>query len=224
MNAVFITGVSKGIGKQLALRFLEEEYRVVGTSTTGSIDYSHKNLRTIELDLTSSTSITACINAVQAIGERFDILVNNAGVLEDENEKVIVPDLLRKTLEVNLIGTADFTEKMLPYVNAGGHIVMLSSSAGSIERTGHAASRYPSQYPAYKISKAALNMYMRTLALRMSKQVITVSSVHPGWARTDMGGEEAPISPEEAAETVYRLAITRPETGQFWSSEGKLPW
>lgn len=224
MNTVFITGIGRGIGKELALKFLQDGSLVYGTSTSGTTDYTHENLTCVALDLSSPESISSCIQKIQVLGVQFNLLINNAGILLDEDEKTLVSDLLRRTLEVNLIGTSDFTERMLPFVEKGGHIVMLSSSAGSIGRTGNAASRYPSQYPAYKISKTALNMYMRTLALRMELESITVSSVHPGWARTDMGGQEASIAPEEAAETVYKLATSRPETGKFWNSEGELPW
>ncbi len=224
MNSVLITGAGRGIGKELSLRFLGAGYRVWGTTTSGDADFSHENLQMLQLDLRSPESIKTCVQELISSGERFDIAVNNAGALLDENEKTLKTDLLRQTLEINLIGTSDFTEQVLPLVNKGGHIVMVSSSAGSVGRTGNVVSRYPSQYPAYKISKAALNMYMRTLAVRLKDKDITVSSVHPGWARTDMGGEEASISAEEAADTVYKVAISRPETGHFWYSEGELPW
>jgi len=224
MSTVFITGIGRGIGKVLAQKFLEQGHEVYGTSTSGTTDLENKSLHCFKLDLGSAESIRSCIEEIKETGVTFELLINNAGILLDEEETSLISDLLRQTLEVNLIGTSDFTERMVPLMERGGHIVMLSSSAGSIERTGNVASRFPSQYPAYKISKAALNMYMRTLALRLREREITVSSVHPGWARTDMGGEDASFSPEEAAETVYKLATSRPETGQFWNSEGKLPW
>ena len=89
---------------------------------------------------------------------------------------------------------------------------------------GQALSHFPYHYPSYKISKAALNMYTRTLALRLKESDIIVSSVHPGWARTDMGGQDADISPEEAAEGIYGVATSKPETGQFWFRGKHLPW
>ena len=224
MSTVFITGLGRGIGKLLAQKFLEQGHKVYGTSTSGTTNVKDKNLHCFKLDLRSSESIVYCVEEIKETGFTFELLINNAGVLLDEDETSLIPELLRQTLEVNLIGTTDFTERMLPFIEKGGHVVMLSSSAGSIERTGNMASRYPSQYPAYKISKAALNMYTRTLALRMNEKEIIVSSIHPGWARTDMGGEDATISPEQAAETVYKIAMSRPETGQFWSSEGRLSW
>ena len=60
--------------------------------------------------------------------------------------------------------------------------------------------------------------------MRHEKRNITVSSVHPGWVRTDMGGSDATMSPEEAAEYIYKLGISRPETGQFWFKGKKYPW
>lgn len=79
-------------------------------------------------------------------------------------------------------------------------------------------------YPAYRISKTALNMYTKTLASRLQKQEITVSSVHPGWVKTDMGGEDAPREPEEAANQIYKLATTPHETGLFWHDNDKFAW
>jgi len=223
MKNVLITGISRGIGKALAQKFLAEGYFVIGTSTSGKIDFTHENLVAYKLDLSSSKSITECVTEIGKLGKQIDILMNNAGALFDDDETVIVIEKLRKTLEVNLIGTIDFTEQILPFVSKGGHIVYTSSSAGSISRTGHDGAHFEGYYPAYKISKAALNMYMRTLALRL-KDTISVSAVHPGWVKTDMGGEDADISPEEAAGYIYDLAISKVESGNFWFKGEKFDW
>ena len=79
-------------------------------------------------------------------------------------------------------------------------------------------------YPAYKISKAALNMYTRTLALELKERGVTVSSVNPGWTKTDMGGEDAPFTPEQAAQGIYQIAVSRPPTGGFWFAGESVPW
>lgn len=224
MKTVLITGVGRGLGKATAERFLSEGCAVMGTSTSGSVNYAHENLKVFQLDLRSPESINKCVKALSNTGAMFDIVINNAGALFDEDDNVLIVEKLRQSLEANLIGTADFTEQILSGVNEGGHIVMISSSAGSIGRTGHSKSRFPGRYPAYKISKAALNMYVRTLALRMSDVGITVSALHPGWAKTDMGGGEADITPEEAGENIYSFALSRPETGLFWFNGENLPW
>ncbi len=139
-------------------------------------------------------------------------------------ETILLPDKLRQTLEVNLVGTADFTEKMLPNLSKDAHIVFVSSEAGSITLTEEGISHEPGYYPAYKISKAALNMYMATLADRTMKEGLIVSAVHPGWVRTNMGGDEAPMIPEEAADDIFKLAVSRPQTGGFWFKGKREPW
>lgn len=232
MKTTLITGISRGIGKALAQKFLDEGHSVIGTSITGIVDFSHNNLTVYQLDLTLSQSIETCSKAIKNSNRQIDILINNAGALFDEDETHVIIDKLRKTLEVNLIGTIYFTEHLISSINKNGHIVSVSSSAGSLggkaltEIEFANSSHFPFHYPAYKISKAALNMYTRTLAARFinEKVPITVSSVHPGWVKTDMGGLEAEITPEEAAGHIYSLAISQPETGQFWFKGEKYPW
>lgn len=248
MKTALITGISKGIGRALAEKFLIEGYRVIGTSTTGAVDFTHPHLVVHQLDLASPESIEKCANDIKRLIEisaapsqsappkektekiGIDFLMNNAGALFDEDETHVVVNKLRQTLEVNLIGTIDFTEQIIPSLSQNAHIVSTSSSAGSLNDTDMEDARtshFPFHYPAYKISKCALNMYTRTLAMRMQhedKRNIIVSSVHPGWVKTDMGGEEAPITPEEAASEIFKLATSRPETGQFWFNGKKYPW
>lgn len=221
MKNVVITGISRGIGKALAQKFIAEGYFVVGTSITGEVDYSHDNLSVYKLDLSSPESIEQCTKEIISTEKTIDILINNAGVLLDEEETKVMPELLRQTLEINVIGPIDFTERLLFIVNTGAHIIQMSSSAGSLFLAGH-ESHYEGHYPAYKISKTAINMYTRTLAIRCKDKI--VSSIHPGWVKTDMGGEEADITPEEAAEHIVNFALSQPETGQFWFNGEKMPW
>ena len=223
MKTALITGISRGIGEALAKKFLEEGYRVFGTSLSGKSTISDENFSVHQLDLASSESIKNCVEQIAKTGVKIDILINNAGVLLDEEETVVDLDKLRKTLEVNLIGTIDLTEQIIPLISEKGHVINLSSTAGSLGRAD-TSSHYPHHYPAYKISKTALNMYTKTLAIRLKSKDIIVSSVHPGWVRTDMGGEEADISPEESAQGIFNLAASRPATGQFWFNGDRLPW
>ena len=145
MKNVLITGVGKGIGKALAQKFLKEGYFVVGTSVSGQTDFSDENLIVYKLDLASEESIVECSSAISKSGKKIDILINNAGVLLDEDETVVVAEKLTKTLQVNLIGTIDFTEHILSEINKGGHIKNISSTAGSLARTGHPGSHFPGQ-------------------------------------------------------------------------------
>ena len=222
MRTVVITGIGKGIGKALAEKFVAEGYAVIGTTRSGETDVA--GAAAYALDLADGQSITRATDAILAAAPAIDILINNAGVLLDEDWTSLNPDLLRKTFEVNVIGTAAFTEALKERISAsGGHIVNIASTAGSLALADGSASHFPHHYPAYKISKAALNMYTRTLAVELKGKAI-VSSVHPGWVKTDMGGEEADMTPTEAAEGIFALAVSRPETGQFWFKGEKLPW
>jgi NAD(P)-dependent dehydrogenase (short-subunit alcohol dehydrogenase family) len=228
MKNVLITGISRGIGKATAQKFLNEGYYVIGTSVSNDVDFTHENLKVIQLDLTDSDSIRKCVDEIEVLGLKIDILDNNAGMLFDDGETHLSIEKLRETLEINLIGTADFTERLVPFMNTKGHIIFISSSAGSISETDYTThSHHPNQYPAYKISKAALNMYMRTLAMRLEKEVagIKVSSVHPGWVKTEMGGDDAPMTPEGAALHIFTTATNESiETGQFWYKGERYRW
>lgn len=224
MQTVCITGIDKGIGHALMETFVREGYFVIGTYLSQLPEETSDSLEALPLDLSKPESIKTCVDTIAGLGKNIDILINNAGVMLDEEETHVVVEKLRDTLEVNLIGTIDFTEHMIPHVVQGGHIVNISSTAGSLEDTDHNVSHFPGHYPAYKISKAALNMYTRTLAMRLKSENITVSSVHPGWVQTDMGGKEAALSAQEAAEGIYHVAISRPETGQFWFQDTHVPW
>ncbi|MFZ3020174.1 MAG: SDR family NAD(P)-dependent oxidoreductase [Minisyncoccia bacterium] len=220
MKTVLITGASRGIGKALAERFLENGDFVIGTSTTGKADWNHENFTVFQLDLFNSESIKKCVDQVSSLGKKIDVLINNAGmVVEEEAESPIVNIVfLRKTLEANLIGTIDTTEQVITHMNSGGHIVNISSRAGSL-----GSKEYTLNYPAYRISKAGLNMFTRILAVRLEGEMI-VSSVHPGWVKTDMGGDEAEVTPKEAAEHIFKLATSKVESGNFWFMGEKYPW
>lgn len=232
MQTVFITGIDKGIGAALAKRFLAADYQVIGGSLVGAVDYAHDNLTVQKLDLSSSDSIAACADALTGSDIKIDVMINDAAVLVDEEETHVRTDYLRQTLEINLIGTIDLTERLLPLVADQGHIVNISSAAGSLggsEQTIEEfakSSHYPYHYPCYKISKAALNMYTKVLAAALKKDgsSIVVSSVHPGWVQTDMGGPKAPMTVDEAAGHIFDLAVSRPETGCFWYKGEKHAW
>jgi len=220
MKTILITGVSRGIGHALAKRFLDNGDFVIGTSTKGEVDLKSENLIVFQLDLSKPESIKECAENIIKLGRKIDIHINNAGIVieKEVNQQKINIDYLRQTLEVNLIGTIDFTERVIDLLNDGGHLINISSRAGSLGHT-----KYTLNYPDYRISKTAINMLTKILALRLKDRAI-VSSVHPGWVKTDMGGEEADITPEEAAEDIFKLANSKVETGQFWFKGEKFPW
>lgn len=220
-KTVLISGANRGIGRALAERFLEENYFVIGTSTSGKATLRNKNLEFIRLDLSSPKEIEKSLDSFIKLRKKIDILINNSGIWSGhENDPNMYVDALRKVLEVNLIGTIDWTEKLIPHLNKGAKIINISSRAGSFNWKGLVFRNYPD----YRISKAALNMYTVTLANRLKESGILVASIHPGWVKTDMGGQEADLEPEVAAEQVYSTVISIKETGQFFFNNKKFPW
>lgn len=219
MKTILITGTSRGIGLATAKRFLDEGWFVIGTTVSGNVPLHSENLAIIDLDLRSAESIAHATSEIAKLNKKIDVLFNNAGALFDENEAVVKIDLLRKTLEVNLISLIDFTERIIPLMPKSGHIINTSSQAGGLggQLTGL-------QYPAYRISKTAVNMYTKTLAARLAPEGIMVSSLDPGWVRTDMGGDEAPRMPEEAANDVFELANRKNPSGRFWRFGNEREW
>jgi NAD(P)-dependent dehydrogenase (short-subunit alcohol dehydrogenase family) len=219
LRRVLITGVSRGIGKAVAEKFLSEDWLVTGTSTSGQSSWTHQNLIVHRLDMFDPQTIRMLAETVSQSQDHLDVLINNAGIcLEPRVGTHMSIDLLRKTLEVNLIGLIDLTERLLPYIKDGGSIMNVSSGAGSLTDFGR-----PTQ-PSYKISKVGVNMYTRILASRLKDRGIAVSSVLPGWTRTDMGGGEAQRDATEPAKEIYDLAVSKAESGYAWYQGNRKAW
>lgn len=217
MKTVLITGASRGIGKALAERFLQEGYFVIGTSRSGSSDFEHENLAILPLELSEPQSIDMCAEQIKVTGRKIDVFVNNAGIWDPRDDREEIEDtVLRDTLEANLLGPIHFSENVVPLLNRNSHVINISSRRGSCDFTEDTI------YPCYSISKAGINMYTRKLAARLKGET-TVSCVHPGSVQTDMN-PEGEISAQEAAKDIFRLATSDVETGQFWFKGERFPW
>ncbi len=216
MKTVLITGTSRGVGQALAMKFLQEGWQVVGTSTSGKSPIEDSKFKCFKLDLTRPLEIDKTAKKITSIYPKIDILVNNAGVsLETEYNKPINIKQLRDTFEVNVFGFVDFTEHLLPYIKDGGQIVNISSRYGNFNLT------IEYDGPAYSMSKAAVNMYTLKLSRSLEKRHIAVFAIHPGWVKTDMGGPDADLEPYQAADQIFSLIMSKPSSGHFLF-EGKI--
>lgn len=222
MKKVVITGANRGIGLALVTVFLEADFIVIAsTRNKDTVLKEHPNLHWVELELTSIESID---NAVKEIKKQFgtiDLLINNAGVGLDLDQESPKMDVIRNTFEVNVFGLVNFTEAILDAITTGGTIFNISSVMGMLNRD-----KIIPNATAYRMSKAALNMYTKTLAARLESKNIGVNSIHPGWVKTDMGGADADISTEYSAQGIYELYQQEIKTNTFWAAETRtqLNW
>lgn len=215
MKTALVTGGSRGIGKATVSAFLKSGYKVITTSTTGKSPFNN----TYKLNLSDPSSIQEFTDFLNKDNSQIDVLINNAAMVV-ESENMVGADSLRKTLEVNLIGTIDLTQKLLPRVNNNGVIINISSRIASLCRD------HSYDYPSYRISKTAINMYTVCLSEHpeIKSKSIKVYSFDPGWVKTDMGGPNAEREPEEPAKEIVELVVSEKESGLFYKGLKVREW
>ena len=215
-GTVFISGANKGLGFSLAGRFLLEGFRVFAGAYSSSSNFSSlqkkfsKKLTVVPLDVTDMKSMRKAVRQVSKHISSLDILINNAGVHPgDKNailEDIDLTDMhVEKTMDVNAYGPLRMTQQFLPLLKKGHRrlIINISSEAGSISDC------WRMKDVVYCMSKTALNMQSKILQNYLGPKGFKILAVHPGWMRTDMGGKEADIHPDESAEGIFKLAMKK---------------
>jgi NAD(P)-dependent dehydrogenase (short-subunit alcohol dehydrogenase family) len=183
------------------------------------------------LVVTDEDSVQTAVKNIQLQFGRLDILVNNAGIMIDNNENVfnVSRDMIEKTLQTNVLGPLRLCQHCITLMKARGYgrVVNMSSTLGSLSEMADPDSVYAGVgAPAYRLSKAALNAITTLIAKEVRGNNILVNSACPGWVRTDLGGDQAPLAPEQGAETPVWLA-TLPDggpTGGFYRERTRIPW
>ena len=234
----FITGANRGLGLELTRQYLERGDQVFAAcrqpDAAADLQQLHQQyadrLVLLPLDVTNDASIAAAVRTVQGSTDALDVLINNAGVYPhagsgDAHQRLgqLTHDDAIETMQVNAIGPLLVAQALLPLLRAGikGRILSMSSGQGSLtwKATGD-----PYHYSA---SKAALNMYMRSLAAEIGHQGLISVLVDPGWMRTGMGGDTATQEPTDSARGIIRLAeqLHAEENGSFVTWQGQpVPW
>lgn len=217
-----VTGGNRGIGFAIAQGLLEKGYEVIITSRSlEKAKQAAEKLNSIgkvipiELDVADDNSINQALESIQQKVDHLDVLINNAGIFPDKGVNILTIDreLLEKTLNTNSFGAIRMVQELLPLLkkSSDARIVNVSSSYGEIDGLS-------ADVPSYCLSKLALNGATIMLSQVLRSQNIVINSICPGWVKTDMGGNSAPRTPEQGADTAIWLATEAPrnETGKFW--------
>jgi len=177
---VFVSGASRGIGKNIAIHFAKNNYKVVGTSRNEfKLDDDLENFIPIKLDVTSRDDIKDCFNKLKSLDLLPNILINNAGITSDQIFLRMKDDDWDNVIETNLTGTYNLSKVFIKNMvkNRNGRIINISSVSGLMGNPGQVN---------YASSKSGLNGFTKSLAKEVGSRNITVNSVAPGFIDTDM--------------------------------------
>lgn len=221
---VLITGANRGLGLEFARQYAADGWNVIGTARKpANADELHAlPVEVVQLDVVDQGSIDTLAKSLA--GREIDLLINNAGIFPRASriEEVDV-DAYSQTIAVNTLGPLLVTRALLPQLRRGEKktIVNITSRLGSIALNDYAA------FYGYRESKAALNMFTKTLALELAPEGFTCLTIHPGWVQTDMGGDNATLTPEESISGMRAVIqqLGPADTGTYWSYSGEaVPW
>ena len=237
MRTALITGANRGLGLATAEALAEQGYHVIlgirdmskGIALAAEFEERGWHASPCQLEVTNQESIVSAYEAIKKRWGRLDVLVNNAGVLLDFEEYTQHPsglfttnrEMLFKTLEVNTVAPYQLCEAFLSLMVSHhfGRIVNVTSGLGQLHQM-------EAGYPAYRLSKTALNAVTRIFSSLGKGKNVLVNSVDPGWVKTDMGGSSAPRSLKEGIDTIV-WAATLPDggpTGQFFLDRHSVEW
>jgi NAD(P)-dependent dehydrogenase (short-subunit alcohol dehydrogenase family) len=238
-RVALVSGANRGLGLAISQGLAEHGITVIlgaRDSKKGAQACSRLKRRGLDvhfevLDVANQKSIQNAVKHIQTRFGRLDILVNNAGIMIDGEESVLNVSwhIIHKTLQTNVMGPLRLCKSCIPLMKAGGYgrVVNLASSLGSLtEMADPDSTAAMVRTPAYRLSKTALNCMTILIAQEVRDDNILVNSACPGWVRTALGGDEAPLTPQQGADTPIWLAML-PDggpTGGFFREREPVPW
>jgi NAD(P)-dependent dehydrogenase (short-subunit alcohol dehydrogenase family) len=222
MTFSIVTGANRGIGLALVAALKQRGHAVLAACRQSSPELAKLGVEVVEgVDVSADAGLAAL---VAAVGTRsIDLLVNNAGILVwgDRLGELDVAGI-RKQFEVNALGPLRLTDALRERLGQGAKVALITSRMGSIDDNSSGGAY------GYRMSKAALNMAGKSLAVDLKGRGVAVAILHPGMVKTDMvGGHGGQVEPADAArDLLARLdAVTLETSGGFWHANGqRLPW
>ena len=241
-KVAFITGGNRGLGFETARQLGKQGIRVVigsrdlekGKAAAEKLKVEGVKAEAVRFDITKAADYKEVYKYLDQHYGRLDILINNAGISRENfmggnKTSSTSAELLHETFDTNFFGAVQLTQTLLPLIRKApaGRIVNLSSILGSLALHADPLSPiYNAKVFAYDASKAALNAFTVHLAHELRDTKIKVNSAHPGWVKTDMGTDAAPMEIPDGAKTSVKLA-TLPDdgpTGAYIHLDQTLPW
>ena len=221
MATVLITGTNRGIGLEYCRQLQARGDTVVAVCRTPSPELEGLGVR-IEagVDLTDGAAIADLVDRLGPLS--IDGLILNAGLLERTTLADLDVDSLRRQFEVNAIAPLQLTRALLDHLHPGAKVILMTSRMGSIDDNSSGGAY------GYRMSKVALCMAGKSLAIDLRPRGIAVALLHPGLVRTRMTGfSDQGISTEESVHGLLERidALTLETSGTFWHANGQvLPW
>ncbi len=240
-KVALISGANKGIGLETARQLGKQGITIIlgardlskGEQAATQLKKEGIDAQAIKFDVVNASDIKAAVDKIGKEFGKLDILINNAGVMSEpiggNNSSTVSEDTLRKTFDTNFFSAVAVTQAFLLLLKKSdaGRIVNVSSILGSL--TLHATEGspiYEAKALAYDASKSALNAFTVHLAHELKGTRIKVNSAHPGWVKTDMGTDAAPMNVVDGAKTEVELATLGPDgpSGGFFHMGEPISW
>lgn len=208
---LFITGANRGLGLALTTEAVKRGHTVfagVRNPVKQTDQLKHlsslfpNQVHLLLIDVADEAACQTASEKLKAENITLDVMINNAGTLDERSKTIEEIDIekVEQTFNINLFGPMRVMKHFLPLLYKGPDsvIINISSEAGSFQNA------YGGDYP-YALSKSALNMFSQQLKKYLADDEVSVYAVHPGWIKTDMGGEKAPGTPEESARGILDI-------------------
>ena len=216
-----ITGSNRGIGFEYCRQLKERGHNVIATCRKSSSNLDNLQINVEEgVDISSGNSV---LNLLQKLKDKkIDVLIHNAGICENNSISNLDPESMSRQFEVNALSPLCFTRAMIGNLVIGSKIILMTSRMGSITDNLSGGSY------GYRMSKAALCMAGKSLAIDLRDKGISVGILHPGLVSTGMTGFTSKgISPEKSVNGLLDRIdqLNLENSGSFWHSNGEiLPW
>ena len=219
MSTWVITGANRGIGLEICRQLADTGEKVVAICRRANAELESLEVEVIDgIDIAEPGDVANL--ATRLAGRNIDVLVNNAGILRPDTLASLDYDAMLEQFRVNTLGPLRVSQALLPNLEPGSKIAIVTSRVGSIEDNG-SGNNY-----GYRVSKTAVNMVGMNLRRDLESRGIAVALLHPGLVATEMTGGRGIPPAESARGLIARIAeMDMGNTGTFWHAEGyELPW